>query len=102
MIRRPPSPTLFPYPTLSRPPLAADGDAELEPHENPERPPVHDASGRAHLHGGDHAVDDQLADPQDGQRDERPDDPERQDRQDRKSTRLNSSHGYISYAVFCL
>src|SRR2546422_2914627 len=23
-------------------------------------------------------------------------------RQDRKSTRLNSSHGYISYAVFCL
>src|SRR5256884_3927379 len=25
-----------------------------------------------------------------------------QSRQDRKSTRLNSSHGYISYAVFCL
>src|SRR2546429_1663494 len=24
------------------------------------------------------------------------------DRRDRKSTRLNSSHGYISYAVFCL
>src|SRR2546429_2389337 len=24
------------------------------------------------------------------------------DRKDRKSTRLNSSHGYISYAVFCL
>src|SRR2546422_5973133 len=24
------------------------------------------------------------------------------DTQDRKSTRLNSSHGYISYAVFCL
>src|SRR2546429_7111742 len=24
------------------------------------------------------------------------------DRTDRKSTRLNSSHGYISYAVFCL
>src|SRR2546422_6473941 len=24
------------------------------------------------------------------------------DDQDRKSTRLNSSHGYISYAVFCL
>src|SRR2546422_8147565 len=23
-------------------------------------------------------------------------------REDRKSTRLNSSHGYISYAVFCL
>src|SRR6266550_6889334 len=26
----------------------------------------------------------------------------RQVRGDRKSTRLNSSHGYISYAVFCL
>src|SRR2546422_7517394 len=27
---------------------------------------------------------------------------ERRAPQDRKSTRLNSSHGYISYAVFCL
>src|SRR2546422_7794455 len=27
---------------------------------------------------------------------------DRGDIQDRKSTRLNSSHGYISYAVFCL
>src|SRR2546422_5512318 len=26
----------------------------------------------------------------------------RTDERDRKSTRLNSSHGYISYAVFCL
>src|SRR2546422_5226297 len=26
----------------------------------------------------------------------------RNDSRDRKSTRLNSSHGYISYAVFCL
>src|SRR2546429_8320575 len=26
----------------------------------------------------------------------------RAERADRKSTRLNSSHGYISYAVFCL
>src|SRR5687768_17791403 len=37
----------------------------------------------------------------------RPSDPHRDDRprsesEDRKSTRLNSSHGYISYAVFCL
>src|SRR5687768_18617196 len=29
-------------------------------------------------------------------------DPELFEGQDRKSTRLNSSHGYISYAVFCL
>src|SRR2546429_3974847 len=28
--------------------------------------------------------------------------PDRAVQQDRKSTRLNSSHGYISYAVFCL
>src|SRR2546422_4469019 len=28
--------------------------------------------------------------------------PEEVERVDRKSTRLNSSHGYISYAVFCL
>src|SRR5256884_3472970 len=28
--------------------------------------------------------------------------PKRNARRDRKSTRLNSSHGYISYAVFCL
>src|SRR2546429_4632829 len=28
--------------------------------------------------------------------------PARRSRSDRKSTRLNSSHGYISYAVFCL
>src|SRR3989449_7425330 len=28
--------------------------------------------------------------------------PDRADLRDRKSTRLNSSHGYISYAVFCL
>src|SRR2546429_6747644 len=26
----------------------------------------------------------------------------RRQKRDRKSTRLNSSHGYISYAVFCL
>src|SRR5216684_8202005 len=31
-----------------------------------------------------------------------PSSPPRCSRSDRKSTRLNSSHGYISYAVFCL
>src|SRR2546422_1737880 len=31
-----------------------------------------------------------------------PDDLARIEAKDRKSTRLNSSHGYISYAVFCL
>src|SRR2546422_8599393 len=32
----------------------------------------------------------------------RPRPPSRSRQPDRKSTRLNSSHGYISYAVFCL
>src|SRR2546429_2710418 len=32
----------------------------------------------------------------------RHEDPGRHANVDRKSTRLNSSHGYISYAVFCL
>src|SRR2546429_5756460 len=36
-----------------------------------------------------------------GRPQERSTGPQRQ-RTDRKSTRLNSSHGYISYAVFCL
>src|SRR6266436_9072102 len=39
-----------------------------------------------------------------GQNDDSGDDrqPAQSIRRDRKSTRLNSSHGYISYAVFCL
>src|SRR2546422_2152792 len=35
-------------------------------------------------------------------RSRRPSTSRRMKRRDRKSTRLNSSHGYISYAVFCL
>src|SRR5687768_17853584 len=49
-----------------------------------------------------HAVGDRLL----GHRDDRPltNAPSvvRAEVRDRKSTRLNSSHGYISYAVFCL
>src|SRR2546429_2729168 len=45
-------------------------------------------------------------DRRDGDRGRHPDRRRHQSRQlrgsDRKSTRLNSSHGYISYAVFCL
>src|SRR2546429_5249474 len=91
MLRRPPRSTLFPYTTLFRSHV-----------ENARRPPEveadHDVVGDAER--GEHA-----------RALERPDDPARRDgrgpepRQrdaDRKSTRLNSSHGYISYAVFCL
>src|SRR3712207_6866104 len=86
MIRRPPRSTLFPYTTLFRS-LVLGGlerllvAAELPEREGPQRPPgtvggvVDPAVGRPHLV--------RLA-------------------QDRKSTRLNSSHANISYAVFCL
>src|SRR2546422_2269064 len=73
MIRRPPRSTLFPYTTLFRSQKAEAG------HGPSEHPLVY--RGEA------------LVDPA-------PEGP--QDPGDRKSTRLNSSHGYISYAVFCL
>src|SRR3712207_7149475 len=94
MIRRPPRSTLFPYTTLfrSHPLLVADLPLHLG---GSAPPPLHRAPGLGAdaRHGVlDHAVDAEL-----GRHDQRPDDP-----QDRKSTRLNSSHANISYAVFCL
>src|SRR5690554_7670467 len=88
MIRRPPRSTLFPYTTLFR---SADRDRRRDRRRND---------------GG--LLRGQGADP----RSDRGHDP-RRDRlrrgapgaghlQDRKSTRLNSSHVRISYAVFCL
>src|SRR3712207_7949026 len=77
MIRRPPRSTLFPYTTLFRSP-AGQRAAQLVDVVAPEE------SGDEH---------DQAADPgADGE----------QVHGDRKSTRLNSSHANISYAVFCL
>src|SRR2546429_4405619 len=83
MIRRPPRSTLFPYTTLFRSHDVADdgGHARAGPVAGVDRP----------VERG-HPVLRAL--PQDGRRPG----PVR----DRKSTRLNSSHGYISYAVFCL
>src|SRR2546422_1330380 len=75
MIRRPPRSTLFPYTTLFR--SLTDG-ADVLPRElvprMPDRPRQAGGTGSAI----------------------------RERHRDRKSTRLNSSHGYISYAVFCL
>src|SRR2546429_3913258 len=86
MIRRPPRSTLFPYTTLFR-------SRPREPRlELPEQHVVHQgrlAGPRHTRHRGEGA-----------QWNARVDVPEVV--QDRKSTRLNSSHGYISYAVFCL
>src|SRR2546426_7579692 len=77
MIRRPPRSTLFPYTTLFR---SLRGIVGLRLGGGVER--VHGRGGR------------------DG--DERAAREQEQRRQDRKSTRLNSSHLVISYAVFCL
>src|SRR3712207_7788628 len=77
MIRRPPRSTLFPYTTLFR--SRAPGDPA--PAGQPNEPRRGEPRNEEH-------------------RDEAGDDPEA--RADRKSTRLNSSHANISYAVFCL
>src|SRR2546422_2569353 len=83
MIRRPPRSTLFPYTTLfrSHAPVSRHGaGAEFRVR------PGHDHAG-LRVHGADDS--DQAVSSVDA-------------KTDRKSTRLNSSHGYISYAVFCL
>src|SRR5438067_10778929 len=81
MIRRPPRSTLFPYTTLFRSPLCA-ARLPLRRYElqGRLRSAVQAHTRRRH------------------RRDRDP--PERV--RDRKSTRLNSSHVSISYAVFCL
>src|SRR2546429_2464226 len=76
MIRRPPRSTLFPYTTLFRSVaivVIEDAAAILRDVQ------VGPAVALVVPHSDAHAI-----------------------ATDRKSTRLNSSHGYISYAVFCL
>src|SRR2546430_4529302 len=82
MIRRPPRSTLFPYTTLFR--SYARRGVLLPPRAPPHAHVGEDGSetGRRHHR---HAL--QVA---------------ARRRRDRKSTRLNSSHSQISYAVFCL
>src|SRR2546429_4109448 len=94
MIRRPPRSTLFPYTTLFRSQSEIRNENVLEEHHG--RPSVRarvHPSSRHHRTTGRRAARAGR-----GRRDA----DERARRQDRKSTRLNSSHGYISYAVFCL
>src|SRR2546430_6174499 len=90
MIRRPPRSTLFPYTTLFRSrPNDATGIARCENVRG-------DIAGH-HASGADRAA---LSN-----RDAREDDGTSADpasrTEDRKSTRLNSSHSQISYAVLC-
>src|SRR3712207_7029622 len=87
MIRRPPRSTLFPYTTLFRSEVQRGADA-LRRH----RQAVAGAVARE-----EHAVLGRLA-----QLVRDPVALEAHRGQDRKSTRLNSSHANISYAVFCL
>src|SRR3712207_7475342 len=88
MIRRPPRSTLFPYTTLFRSQVPV---TDFHPYSGVERDVLRD--GERHLRDGvlDDADAGDLADAHAG-------DPH----VDRKSTRLNSSHANISYAVFCL
>src|SRR3712207_8456435 len=94
MIRRPPRSTLFPYTTLFRSPEGEEAQLLLQVvrvlvrHDVGE-PEVPDRAPGAGLGAGElvrHAAPDPL----------------REHLRDRKSTRLNSSHANISYAVFCL
>src|SRR5690242_21426663 len=86
MIRRPPRSTLFPYTTLFRSTL-------LRRAANPSRPRGPPLYTRRHV-GLDPAAS--------PRRRERPLEAHARRAGDRKSTRLNSSHMSISYAVFCL
>src|SRR5256885_9279232 len=95
MIRRPPRSTLFPYTTLFRSvePGAADGVGIRHPALVIEAPSAAVAGGGVHARGKSFlGVDESLAEF----------DTPLELVEDRKSTRLNSSHLVISYAVFCL
>src|SRR2546430_8981979 len=91
MIRRPPRSTLFPYTTLFRSPAERQDDDRHVRHgaDDPGEPPEL-APGSPDLK--------QRRAPFPTARPPRP----AAVCQDRKSTRLNSSHSQISYAVFCL
>src|SRR5687768_18173899 len=94
MLPRPPRSTLFPYTTLFRSsdqPLRSSGSASPEAKVQTEpagwdrariRREARAAAEVEHDEVGRAAIQENAV--------------------DRKSTRLNSSHGYISYAVFCL
>src|SRR3712207_7777276 len=91
MIRRPPRSTLFPYTTLFRSVL---GGPPVAQHAAPVRLAALVVEAVADLMA-DHAADAAIVDRVVRLRIE-------EGRLDRKSTRLNSSHANISYAVFCL
>src|SRR3712207_8538551 len=94
MIRRPPRSTLFPYTTLFRSHEQLGHVAEALALAAAE--PVRLPTEHAEIAGGG------LEDAEQHAHRRRLAAAARADDQDRKSTRLNSSHANISYAVFCL
>src|SRR2546430_13450470 len=102
MIRRPPKSTPFPSPMLSRSPQTANVTAALRGHYLLRRRAGGDPFAGKHI--ATHVLNAGFRDIQTHAR-YRPDMPYRDLAkyiEDRKSTRLNSSHSQISYAVFCL
>src|SRR2546430_9153277 len=90
MIRRPPRSTLFPYTTLFRSDMyrgMGQGLYEIM------LSPMADETHFIHVYQTDKVVQARITPSDRGALD---------DNRDRKSTRLNSSHSQISYAVFCL
>src|SRR3712207_7599472 len=101
MIRRPPRSTLFPYTTLFRSALVAQTMAEAT--ESPEAWEAADEEFAATAgFTADVPEPDVLPEEPDDIRALGAVDDDLDDQEDRKSTRLNSSHANISYAVFCL
>src|SRR5438876_7609061 len=90
MIRRPPRPTLFPYTTLFRS-LSIPCEGEFKCRYEKWRRPAPPSLARFNQPPPVRSPPRRRRFP-----------PRRGDKQDRKSTRLNSSHPSISYAVFCL
>src|SRR2546429_5403817 len=81
MIRRPPRSTLFPYTTLFR-------SCDVAVDALPQATTVEELAKRGRGEPDFLKAEQEIL--------------TARDELDRKSTRLNSSHGYISYAVFCL
>src|SRR3712207_7656162 len=86
MIRRPPRSTLFPYTTLFRSGVRWRVDAVVEGASTTSGPSTTPEGAREAARQAEAAEARELM----------------AERADRKSTRLNSSHANISYAVFCL
>src|SRR5689334_24242760 len=92
MLRRPPRSTLFPYTTLFRSGLRRQAQMAGRGDDAPALPQPLEARGPARIAQRvvvhDDATPGRVLDAT--------------EMRDRKSTRLNSSHSSISYAVFCL